>query len=143
MSLRAPYDEANVFARILRGEIPAAVVHEDALALTIMDAFPQSFGHCLVIPKAPARTLVDLAPALVGPLFGRVQQVAGAVIAALEPDGVAVMQFNGAPAGQTVFHLHVHVIPRYLGAELKWHGQAGAADMAALQACAATIAARL
>jgi len=142
MSLRAPYDDQNVFARILRGELPAAAVHEDALALTIMDAFPQSRGHCLVIPKAPARTLMDLAPALVGPLFGRVQQVAGAVIAALEPDGVVVTQFNGAPAGQTVFHLHVHIIPRYAGEELKGHG-GGAAELQELQALAARISARL
>lgn len=143
MSLHGPYDDTNVFARILRGELPAARVHEDARALTIMDAFPQARGHCLVIPKAPARTLMDLAPELVGPLFARVQRVAGAVIAALEPDGVVVTQFNGTPAGQTVFHLHVHIIPRYAGTELKGHGAAGAGDMQELQALAAHISARL
>jgi histidine triad (HIT) family protein len=143
MSLAGAYDESNVFARILRGELPCAKVHEDAAALTLMDAFPQTPGHCLVVPKVRVRTLLELGAEGVGPLFARVHQMAQAVVAALEPDGVVVTQFNGAPAGQTVFHLHVHIIPRYAGQALQGHGQGPMADMAQLQALAARIAARL
>jgi len=143
MSLEGSYDESNVFARILRGDLPCARVHEDAAALTIMDAFPQSRGHCLIIPKRKARNLLELPPEEVGPLFERVQQVAKAVRAALDPDGLVITQFNGAPGGQTVFHLHVHVIPRYEGGALKGHGQAPPADAGELQALAAAIAANL
>lgn len=143
MSLTGAYDDNNIFAKILRGEMPAAKVQEDAEALVIMDVFPQSRGHCLIIPKARARNLLELAPEAAPALFARVQQVAKAVAAALKPDGIVITQFNGAPAGQTVFHLHVHVIPRYEGEALKGHGHAPMADMAALQALAAQIAAEL
>lgn len=143
MSLNGAYDDGNIFARILRGEMPCARIHEDAATLSIMDAFPQTRGHCLVIPKAKARNLLDLPPEAIGPLFLRVQQVAQAVKAALQPDGLVITQFNGAPGGQTVFHLHVHIIPRYEGVALHGHGQAPMAQQADLQALAAEIAAKL
>lgn len=144
MSLTGAYDEANVFAKIMRGDIPCAKVFEDDVALAIMDAFPQSRGHTLVIPKGvQARTLLDLTPAVVGPYFERVQKTARAVAKALAPDGVRIMQFNGAPAGQTVFHLHVHVLPIYEGQGERSHGHAPMGDRAELQALAAQIAAAL
>ena len=142
MSLDGVYDPANVFARVLRGELPAHKVYETADALALMDLFPQSPGHVLVIPKGvEARNLLDLDPKALPSLMLAVQTVAKAVRKALNPDGLIVTQFNGAPAGQTVFHLHVHVIPRYEGAALKGHGQSGMADAGELAAMAARIAA--
>lgn len=141
MSLDGVYDPANVFARVLRGELPAHKVYETAEALALMDLFPQSPGHVLVIPKGvQARNLLDLDPAALPSLILAVQTVAKAVRKALNPDGVIVTQFNGAPAGQTVFHLHFHIIPRYEGAPLKRHGQSGMADAGELAAMAARIA---
>ena len=105
MSLDGTYDDGNIFAKILRGEAPAARVFEDDHVLAFMDVFPQSRGHTLVIPKASsARNLLDEDPQTVAHLFQGVQRVARAVRAALTPDGLTVTQFNGAPAGQTVFH---------------------------------------
>ncbi len=143
MSLDGEYDPGNIFARILRGEIPCAKILEDEQALAIMDAFPQSHGHCLVLPKYPARNLLELPPAEIGPLMQIVQRLAKAVRGALAPDGLLISQFNGAPAGQTVFHLHVHIIPRYRGQDMAGHGSGGQADLARLQALAAQIAAKL
>src|SRR5690606_25582713 len=100
-----------IFARILAGEIPAHKVHEDEKLLAMMDIFPQSRGHLLVIPKAPSRTLLDADPATLSMLLPATQRLARAVRAALRPDGIRIAQFNEAPAGQTVFHLHVHIIP--------------------------------
>ena len=141
MSLDGAYDPANVFARVLRGELPAHKVYETADALALMDLFPQSPGHVLVIPKGvEARNLLDLDPKALPPLMLAVQTVAKAVRRALNPDGVIVTQFNGAPAGQTVFHLHFHIIPRYEGTALKGHGQSGMADAGALAAMAERIA---
>jgi histidine triad (HIT) family protein len=144
MSLTGTYDPANVFARMLRGEIPATRVYEDADTLAFMDIFPQSRGHVLVIPKnVEARNFLELDPARVAPLMLSVQKVARAVTAALQPDGVVILQFNGAPAGQTVFHLHFHIIPRYEGVEMKGHGQAPMADAAELAELAGRIAAAI
>lgn len=144
MSLNGAYDDNNIFAKILRGELPAVKVYEDEVVLAFMDLFPQSRGHTLVMPKGvKARNLLELAPEKVGPLMQRVQKVARAVEQALKPDGIAIVQFNGAPAGQTVFHLHVHIIPRYEGAKLAGHGHANKADMAELQELAKQIAAAL
>ena len=141
MSLDGVYDPANVFARVLRGELPAHKVYESADALAFMDLFPQSPGHVLVIPKGvEARNLLDLDPAALPSLMLAVQTVAKAVRKALNPDGVIVTQFNGAPAGQTVFHLHFHIIPRYEAMPLKGHGQSGMADAGELAAMAARIA---
>jgi histidine triad (HIT) family protein len=144
MSLTGPYDPANVFARMLRGEIPATKVYEDTDTLAFMDLFPQSRGHVLVIPKTvQARNFLDLDPAMVAPLMLTVQKVAKAVTAALDPDGVIILQFNGEPAGQTVFHLHFHIIPRWDGVEMKGHGSAPMADPQTLAALAEQIRAAL
>ena len=143
MTLHAPYDPENVFAKILRGEMPAAVIKDEAHAIAIMDAFPQTRGHCLVIPKAESRNLLGVAPKDLGRVFGLVQRVAKAVDAALSPDGITVLNYNGAPAGQTVFHTHIHVIPRYEGQGMAGHGSAKMADMNDLQALARSIAAAL
>jgi len=128
MSLDGAYDRDNVFAKILRGELPAFKVYEDEHALALMDLFPQARGHVLVVPKAEARNLLDVDPEALAALMRRVQRVAGAVRTALNPDGISVMQFNGAAGGQTVFHLHFHVIPRFEGEAMKGHGQGGMAD---------------
>ena len=122
------YETDNIFARMIRGEIPAHRVFEDDKVLAIMDIFPQSRGHVLVIPKAPSRNLLDAEPAVLSAAFPAVQKVAKAVQAALKPDGIRVVQFNEAPAGQSVFHLHFHVIPVYEGTELGRHGQGRADD---------------
>lgn len=142
MSLQGAYDDANIFAKILRGEAPAVKVDEDEHTLTIMDVFPQSEGHVLVLPKAPNRNLLDADEATLAPLFAKVRQIALAVREALQPDGVVVTQFNGALAGQTVFHLHVHVIPRYADRPLGRHGE-GMADAAELQRLAERISAAI
>jgi len=140
MSLIGAYDPDNIFAKILRAEIPAVKVFEDADVLAFMDLFPQSKGHTLVISKtSQARNLLEVEPADLERLILGVQRVAKAVEAALKPDGLIVTQFNGAPAGQTVFHLHFHIIPRYEGVEIAGHGRAGMADGEALKAVAAEI----
>ena len=115
------YDDQNVFARILRGEIPSYRIYEDDHAVAIMDVMPQGTGHTLVIPKTPSRNLLDADPEALGRLMHAVQKVARASKAAFEADGVTVIQFNEPAAGQTVFHLHVHVIPRFEGVPLKPH----------------------
>lgn len=143
MSLDGVYDESNIFARILRGEIPSARVFEDEHVLAFMDAFPQAKGHTLVIPKhAHARNLLDIEPEPLQALILGVQRVTKAVRAALKPDGIVVTQFNGQPAGQSVFHLHFHVIPRWDGVTLARHG-GGQADPAELAKLAEQIAAQI
>ncbi len=128
------YDPQNVFARILRGELPCHKVHEDDHTLTFMDLMPQADGHTLVIPKAAAESLLDLAPEALAPLSLMTQRVARAVKAATGAPGVMIAQLNGEAAGQTVFHIHFHVIPRYSGAEMKIHARepADAAELAAM-----------
>ena len=143
MSLDGTYDADNIFAKILRGDMAAARVFEDDHVLAFMDAFPQSRGHTLVIPKhSRARNLLEEEPGILAPLMLGVQRVALAVRAALNPDGLVITQFNGAPAGQTVFHLHVHIIPRWEGVALGRHG-GGMADAAELKALAEQIAAQI
>ncbi|MEP9398431.1 HIT family protein [Mesorhizobium sp. KR2-14] len=115
------YDDTNVFAKILRGELPAHKVYEDEHAIAFMDLMPQGTGHTLVVPKAPSRNLLDADPATFGPLMAAVQKIARAAKRAFEADGVTVMQFNEPAAGQTVFHLHVHILPRFEGVALKPH----------------------
>lgn len=144
MSLNGAYDDNNLFAKILRGEVPAVKVYEDDVALAFMDLFPQARGHVLVMPKhAQARNLLELAPEKIGPLMERVQRVTKAVAKALNPDGIAITQFNGAPAGQTIFHLHVHIIPRYDGERLAGHGHQNKADIKELESLAKQIAANV
>lgn len=115
------YDSDNIFAKILRGEIPSHRVYEDDDVVAFMDVMPQSEGHTLVVPKAPSRNLLDADPAVLAKVIPVVQRVANAAKAAFQADGITVMQFNEAPAGQTVYHLHFHVIPRFDGVPLKAH----------------------
>ena len=137
MSLHGTYDTQNIFAKIIRGEIPCYKLYEDEDVLAFLDLFPQSYGHCLVIPKnAEARNLLEIDDASLGTVMAVVRKLAQAVVDELAPAGVQIAQFNGAPAGQTVFHLHVHIIPRYEGDALGIHAskQADAAQLEALQA---------
>lgn len=137
MSIDGQYDDNNIFAKILRGEMPCVKVYEDEHTLAIMDVFPQSKGHTLVIPKNDkARNLLDVGPKALGRLIGTVQRVSRAVNIALNPDGIVVTQFNGEPAGQTVFHLHMHIIPRFGDSPMLTHSSGGMADTAALQTLA-------
>lgn len=144
MTLHAAYDPTNVFARILRGEMPAVKVWEDDAVLAFMDAFPQSDGHVLVISKtSTARNILEIEPEALTALASAVQRTARAVERALSPDGLTLMQFNGEAGGQTVYHLHFHVIPRWVDRPLKGHGQAPMADVNQLRETAARIAAAL
>ena len=113
------YDDDNVFAKILRGEMPAHRVHEDEDTLVFMDIMPRADGHALVIPKAKGRNLFDLSPEAVAAVAKAAQRVAKAAMTAFEADGVVIQQFNEAPAGQEVFHYHVHVVPRREGVPLR------------------------
>jgi histidine triad (HIT) family protein len=115
------YDDTNIFAKILRGEIPSQKVYEDEAVVAFMDVMPQGQGHTLVVPKAPSRNLLDAEPATFGPLFAVVQKIAVAVKKAFSADGVTIQQFNEPAAGQSVYHLHVHVLPRFEGVPLKPH----------------------
>lgn len=141
MSLAGTYDPNNIFAKILRGQMACHKVYEDDVTLAFMDAFPQSRGHTLVIPKLAARNFLDLPTDQVGPYLERVHKVACAVRDTLRPDGMRVMQFNGATAGQTVFHLHFHIIPYFHADLLRPHASTVRADDAELAALASTIAA--
>ncbi|MDB5429253.1 MAG: adenosine 5-monophosphoramidase [Caulobacter sp.] len=144
MSLDGPYDDANIFAKIIRGEAPAVKVFEDADVLAFMDVFPQSPGHMLVISKtSKARNLLDAEPETLATLIAAAQKLARAQRAALKPDGIVMTQFNGAPAGQTVFHLHIHLIPRWDGVALGRHGAGGMADIGELTKQAEQIKAAL
>ena len=115
------YDPDNVFAKILRGEIPAHKVLEDDDVIVLMDVMPQGPGHTLVVPKTASRNLLDADPAVLAKLLPVVQRVARAVKAAFAADGVSVFQYNEAAGGQSVFHLHIHVVPRFEGVPLKPH----------------------
>ena len=115
------YDATNIFAKILRGEFPCHKVYEDEATLAFMDVMPQADGHTLVIPKAPSRNLLDADPATLGALMASVQKVAKAVHKAFGADGILISQFNEPAAGQTVYHLHVHILPRHEGVSLRPH----------------------
>ncbi len=115
------YDTNNIFAKILRGEIPCHKVHEDEHTLAFMDVMPQADGHTLVIPKSPSRNLLDADPAALGSLMASVQKVANAVRKAFDAEGILIQQFNEPAAGQTVFHLHFHILPRNAGVSLRPH----------------------
>jgi histidine triad (HIT) family protein len=115
------YDESNVFARILRGELPAYRVYETDRVLAFMDVMPRGEGHALVVPKAKARNILDVDPEELGDLMKAVQIVAKASKKAFDASGVTIQQFNESAGGQVVFHLHVHVIPRFDGVPLKPH----------------------
>jgi histidine triad (HIT) family protein len=115
------YDDSNVFAKILRGELPAQTVYETDHVLAFMDIMPRGNGHALVIPKAKARNILDVDPEVLAELMKAVQVVAKASKKAFDADGVTVQQFNESAGGQVVFHMHVHVIPRFEGVPLKPH----------------------
>ena len=113
------YDPQNVFAKILRGEIPAHKVYEDDIALAMMDIMPRAEGHTLVIPKQPARGLIDVDPENLAQLIKRVQHVAKAVKTAFGAEGLTLQQFNESAGGQVIFHLHFHILPRWAGVALR------------------------
>lgn len=136
------YDPQNIFGKIVRGEFPSTKVYENEHLIAIMDVFPQSKGHTLVIPKAESRNILDADPAVLSQVAADLPKLARAVKAAMKADGLRVMQFNEAPSGQTVFHLHFHLIPIYEGVDLGRHGQ-GQADAAELAEQAKAIAAEL
>ena len=115
------YDQNNIFARILREEIPCVKVYETVHTLAFMDVMPMSPGHTLVIPKSPARNILDVDPDVLAILIQDVQHVAQAAKRAFDAEGVLIQQFNGSASGQTVFHLHFHVVPRWAELPLKRH----------------------
>lgn len=138
------YDPDNIFAKIIRGDLPCVKVYEDAGVLAFMDIFPQSEGHTLVIPKRAKATMIfDIDPDDLKALIEGVQKVARAVDKALKPDGVRIIQFNGPESGQTVYHIHFHIIPVYAGKPMRPHAGGEPADRAALTALASKIAAAL
>jgi histidine triad (HIT) family protein len=113
------YDPNNVFAKILRGELPAHKVYEDDKAFAFLDIMPRSPGHTLVIPKSPARTFLDIAPDDLAHLIKVTQTIARAAVKVFDADGLTIQQFNEPAGGQVVFHLHIHVMPRKAGVPLK------------------------
>jgi histidine triad (HIT) family protein len=133
MSLDLPYDPANIFAKILRGEMPCWKVYEDSNALAFLDIFPQGPGHTLVIPKVPATNFLTYPAEQLGAYMASVQKVADGVRRAFDAEGITLFQFNGAAGGQTVFHLHFHILPRHEGVALSGHGKSGMADNATLE----------
>lgn len=113
------YDTDNIFAKILRGEMPASKVYEDDDILAFMDIMPRGDGHTLVIPKNPARNLLDIEPDTLAKLMKGVQHVAKGVVKAMDADGLTIQQFNETAGGQVVFHIHFHIIPRWDGVRMK------------------------
>ncbi|MBD0416312.1 HIT family protein [Oryzicola mucosus] len=131
----ADYDQNNVFAKILRGELPAHKLYEDDDTFVLMDIMPRGDGHCLVLPKKPSRNLLDVDADSLAAVARTTQKMAIAVKSAFSADGVTVQQFNETAGGQVVFHLHVHVIPRFEGVSLKPHtGQMEKPDILAANA---------
>jgi len=116
------YDPNNIFAKILRSELPAHKVYEDDKAIAFLDIMPQATGHTLVIPKAPSRNALDAAPDDLAYVVKVAQKIAKVAVSVFSADGFTLIQFNEPAAGQTVFHLHVHIIPRQDGVPLKPHG---------------------
>ncbi len=136
------YDPNNVFARILRGELPKVTVYEDALTLAFLDIMPSVEGHTLVIPKEPAESILELSPEGAAAVMVTTQKIAKAIKKAFASPGIMLVQLNGAAAGQSVPHLHFHVLPREVGLELKLHGRA-MADPKTLEPVALKIRAAL
>ena len=117
------YDPDNIFAKILRGEIPSTQVYEDDDTLVFMDIMPRADGHCLIIPKSPCRNVLDASPTQLNSVIATTQKIANAVMRAFDAHGVTIQQFNEAAGGQEVFHLHFHVLPRYENVKLRAPGQ--------------------
>jgi histidine triad (HIT) family protein len=132
------YDNGNIFARILRGEIPCVKVYEDDKTLAFMDVMPEADGHVLVVPKEPAENILDLSAEGMAAMMATTQKVAKAVDKALAPDGILLKQYNRAPAGQSIFHVHFHIVPRWKGVGLAPHGKV-MVDAAKLEPTAAKI----
>jgi histidine triad (HIT) family protein len=131
----AAYDPNNIFAKILRGEMPCHKVYEDTDTFAFMDIMPRADGHCLVIPKTAARNLLDATPAQLAACLATVQKVGQAAMVAFAADGLTIQQFNESAGGQVVFHLHYHVLPRHTGVSLKPHsGQMEKPDVLAAHA---------
>ena len=123
MSTKEPYLADNIFAKILRGEIPCNKIFEDDVAFAFLDIMPQADGHTLVIPKLAVRGLFDMPGDAWGPFMQRVQTVATAVKKGMGAEGINLRQFDGAAGGQTVFHLHMHIVPRWEGVAMRRHGE--------------------
>ena len=136
------YDPNNIFAKIVRGEAPCFKVYEDAQTIAFMDIMPQAEGHTLVIPKEGAESIFDVSPEAAAALIKTTKKVAAAVKEVTGAEGLMIAQLNGAAAGQTVFHIHFHVIPRTGGADFKIHAR-DKADFEKLKALAAKIAAAI
>lgn len=133
------YDSSNIFARILRGELPAHKVFEDADTLAFLDIMPRCQGHTLVIPKSPSRNIIDASPEQMAACMRTVQTISRAVMQAFDAQGVTIQQFNEPAGGQVVFHLHFHVLPRWDGIKLQPHtGQMEKPDVLASNAEAIT-----
>ena len=113
------YDQNNIFAKILRGELPCHKVYEDDKTLAFLDIMPRAPGHTLILPKAPARNLLDVKPDDLAAVHITAQKIAKAAMPVFEADGITVQQFNESAGGQVVFHLHVHIIPRKTGVPMK------------------------
>lgn len=146
MSLDGVYDEGNPFSLILQGKLPSTKLYEDEHTLAFLDVQPQSKGHSLVISKwSKARNILDVEDEALAQVAATVKKVANALRKALNPDGIHVAQFNGAPAGQTVYHLHFHIVPRWEGGPLGFtaHARGNFADAAELAALADQIRAQL
>ncbi|HEY1710239.1 MAG TPA: HIT family protein [Rhizomicrobium sp.] len=118
------YDPNNVFAKILRGELPCVKVYEDALTLSFMDIMPSVEGHTLVITKEPAEGILDLSVEGAQALIATTQKIARAVKAGLQPEGLMLLQLNGTAAGQSIPHIHFHILPRNEGLSMTIHGRA-------------------
>ncbi len=140
MSIRGDYDPNNIFAQILRGDMACCKVYEDKHVLAFMDVFPQAPGHTLVIPKEAGRNLLDTSDEVLAKAIPRLKKIALGVEKAFSPDGIIITQFNGEPAGQSVFHLHFHIIPRFDGQHFDRHGKGEPADKDVLHAQAQSIA---
>lgn len=143
IGLDGQYDPENIFAMIISGEFKCHKVFEDDVAIAFMDVFPQADGHVLVVPKYQARNFLDFPAQMLGPFMERVQMVMSAVKKALKPEGFSMFQFSGGAGGQSVFHLHFHIVPRTEGVPLKGHGNIERADDAILGEYAKLIAAEI
>ena len=135
------YDDQNIFAKILRGEIPSFKVYEDDDTLCFMDIMPRTDGHCLVLPKTPCRNVLDASDAQLAAVMATVKKVANAAKAAFDADGITLQQFNETEGGQEVFHLHFHIHPRHAGVPMRPAGKIG--DMDAIKGHAERISAEL
>lgn len=145
MSLDGTYDDGNIFALILQGKIPSTKLYEDDTTFAFLDIMPQTKGHALVISKwSKARNLLEMEEEALGQVMATTKKVAVAIRKALNPDGIQIAQYNGASAGQTIFHLHVHILPRWEGDPKGFaaHGAGAQADKDALQALAEEIRAQ-